>query len=180
MSDIIIRRAASSDAARLLEIYAPYVERTAISFEYDVPTVEEFRARIDKTMARYPWLVLEIDGRPEGYAYAGPFKARAAYDRSCETSIYLSGAAQGQGFGRRLYAQLEDALRSMGMLNMYACIAYPPVPDEYLTANSAGFHAHLGFVTVGHFHQCGFKFGRWYDMVWMEKMIGPHGAAVSD
>ena len=60
------------------------------------------------------------------------------------------------------------------MLNLYACIAYPETEDEYLTTNSADFHAHLGFTEVGHFHQCGYKFGRWYDMIWMEKIIGQH------
>lgn len=89
-------------------------------------------------------------------------------------SIYIDHNAQKSGLGRRLYEALEARLRDMGLLNLYACIAYPVVEDEYLTRNSAEFHAHLGFSKVGEFHRCGCKFGRWYDMIWMEKIIGEH------
>lgn len=173
----LVRDAAPEDARWLLEIYAHYVKNTAITFEYDPPSLEEFRARMEKTMRRYPYLVAERDGRVEGYAYAGAFVGRAAYDWSCETTIYLAPAAQKCGLGRALYEALEEALRAMGILNLYACVAYPPAGDEYLTANSAQFHAHLGYQKVGMFRRCGYKFGRWYDMIWMEKTLGEHRAA---
>ena len=173
-SGILIREASVEDAARLLEIYAYYVEKTAITFEYDVPSLEEFRGRIRHIKERYPYLVIERNGVIEGYAYAGVFKDRAAYDRSCEMTIYLDRGAVGGGLGRKLYEALEEALKAQGMLNLYACIGYPDVPDEYLDYNSAQFHEHLGYRTVGTFHQCGYKFGRWYSMIWMEKMIGEH------
>lgn len=173
-SGIRIREAAVDDAARLLEIYAYYVEKTAITFEYDVPSLEEFRGRIAHIKERYPYLVIERDGVIEGYAYAGVFKDRAAYDRSCEMTIYLDREAVGGGLGRKLYEALEEALKARGILNLYACIGYPDEADEYLDYNSAQFHEHLGYRTVGTFHQCGYKFGRWYSMIWMEKMIGEH------
>ena len=173
-SGIRIREASVEDAARLLEIYAYYVEKTAITFEYDVPSLEEFRGRIRHIKERYPYLVIERDGVIEGYAYAGVFKDRAAYDRSCEMTIYLDRGAVGGGLGRKLYEALEEALKAQGMLNLYAGIGYPEEPDEYLDYNSAQFHEHLGYRTVGTFHQCGYKFGRWYSMIWMEKMIGEH------
>lgn len=177
MSEVKIRDAAPGDAARLRQIYAYYVERTAITFEYETPTLAEFEARIRATLARYPYLVAEEDGTALGYAYAGPFVGRAAYDWSCELSIYLDPAARGRGLGRGLYEALEARLRAMGILNLYACIAFPGAGrDEYLDANSAEFHAHLGFARVGTFARCGCKFGRWYDMVWMEKIIGEHRA----
>ena len=169
-----IRNAVIDDAARLLEIYTYYVESTAITFEYDIPTIEDFRSRMKHTMEKYPYLVIEVDGVILGYAYAGSFVGRAAYDWSCEMTIYLDHTAQKQGLGRKLYVALEQALKDMGILNLYACIGYPAVPDEYLTTNSADFHAHLGFAEVGRFHKCGYKFGRWYDMIWMEKVIGEH------
>lgn len=171
----VIRNARIEDAGRLLEIYAFYVEHTAISFEYAVPTLSEFQDRMERTMRRYPYLVIEEDGAVRGYAYAGAFVGRAAYDRSCETTIYLEQGAHKHGLGRKLYEALEDALRKMGILNLYACIGYPEEEDEYLNRNSADFHVHLGYVKAGQFHKCGYKFGRWYDMIWMEKMIGEHG-----
>lgn len=170
----IIRDVKLEDAERLLEIYAYYVENTAISFEYDVPTLEEFQRRIRNTRKRYPYLVVERDGRIQGYACAGPFVGRAAYGWSCEMTIYLDHNMQKCGMGRRLYEALEERLRKMGMLNLYACIGYPEAEDEYLNRNSAEFHGHLGYTKVGEFHKCGYKFGRWYDMIWMEKIIGEH------
>ena len=171
---MLIRNATEADAARLLEIYSYYVEKTAISFEYDVPSLAEFTDRIANTLLKYPYLVAEEEGKAQGYAYAGPFKERAAYDRSCELSIYLAREAKGRGYGRKLYEALEAALRDRGILNMYACIGDPITEDEYLTRNSEQFHQHMGFVKAGTFHKCGYKFGRWYNMIWMEKFIGRH------
>ncbi len=169
-----VRNVEIGDAERLLEIYDYYVKNTAITFEYETPTLEEFKGRIRNTMKKYPYLVLEDDNGIQGYAYAGVFKARAAYDWACEMTIYLDHSMQKGGMGRLLYQALEDALHKMGILNLYACIGYPEKDDEYLTTNSADFHAHLGYEKVGEFHKCGYKFGRWYHMIWMEKMIGEH------
>jgi L-amino acid N-acyltransferase YncA len=178
MGTVNIRSANIRDAERLQEIYAYYVEHTAISFEYDVPTIGEFKSRMENTLRKYPYLVLEADGVIQGYAYAGAFVGRAAYDRSCEVTIYLDRSATKRGFGRMLYEALENALKSMGILNLYACIGDPVVEDEYLNRNSEQFHQHLGFTRVGEFHKCGYKFGRWYNMIWMEKIIGEHQDSV--
>ena len=171
---MLIRSALPDDAVRILEIYSYYVENTAITFEIDVPSPDEFKKRITKTLARYPYLVLEEDGRIEGYAYAGVFYDRAAYDHSCEVTIYLDRNSHGKGYGRLLYGELEKLLKARGIINLYACIADPVVEDEYLTSNSEQFHAHLGYVKNGEFHKCGYKFGRWYNMIYMEKIIGEH------
>jgi phosphinothricin acetyltransferase len=169
-----IRNVELTDAERLLEIYDYYVKNTAITFEYETPSLDEFKARIENITKRYPYLVIERNGRIEGYAYAGVFKNRAAYDWSCETTIYIDRDARKSGMGRVLYEALEERLRAMGILNMYACIGYPEKEDEYLTKNSAEFHEHLGYTKVGEFHKCGRKFNRWYNMIWMEKFIGEH------
>ncbi len=108
----------------------------------------------------------------QGYAYAGIFKARAAYARSCEVSIYVDHDARRREYGRKLYEALEDSLKVQGILNMYACIAHPAVEDEYLSNDSEQFHRHLGFRTVGEFHQCACKLGRWYDMNLTRKADG--------
>ena len=171
---INIRKAQLSDAERLVEIYDYYVRNTAITFEYVTPTVSEFKGRMENTMKKYPYLVIEKDGKVCGYAYAGPFKGRAAYDWSCELTIYLDKDVKGSGLGRALYTELEERLKKMGLLNLYACIGVPEVDDEHLTRNSADFHAHLGYTQVGEFKKCGYKFNRWYNMIWMEKIVGEH------
>lgn len=162
------------DAEALLAIYAPYVEQTAITFEYDVPTVDEFRRRIEEVSKRYPWLVAVDGTRIVGYAYASAFQKRAAYQWAVETSIYVDRNERGRGIGRRLHETLEEALKQQGILNMNACIAYTEQEDEYLTLDSVRFHERLGYSRVARFHKCGKKFGRWYDMIWMEKLIGEH------
>lgn len=172
---IIVRSAVLEDAERILEIYSYYVQNTAISFEYETPALDEWKARMARTMSRYPYLVIEEDGVIQGYSYAGAFVGRAAYNWSCEMTIYLDHHVQKHGMGRTLYEAMEQALKKMGILNLYACIGYPDEDDEYLTTNSADFHAHLGYTKVGTFHKCGYKFGRWYHMIWMEKIIGEHG-----
>ncbi len=173
---LTIRAAAPEDGAALLKIYRPYVERTAITFEYEVPAEEEFALRIEKTLRRYPYLVAEDHRKILGYAYAGIFHDRPAYDWAVETSIYVDWSRKRMGIGRKLHDMLEMALREQGILNMNACVACPMgEEDEFLTRNSVEFHRHLGYRLVGEFQKCGYKFGRWYNMAWMEKHIGDHG-----
>ena len=169
-----IRVATKEDAEALLAIYAPYVEKTAITFEYEVPSIEEFRCRIQETLKKYPYLVAEKNGKIVGYAYAGAFHARPAYDWAMETSIYVSELQKGEGIGKALYKALEEQLSRQHILNLNACIAYPETEDEHLNKDSVRFHTHLGYRMVGEFYQCGYKFERWYNMVWMEKHIGAH------
>jgi phosphinothricin acetyltransferase len=175
-NDIVIRTAAPDDAAELLNIYRPYVEETAISFEYETPSVVEFEQRIRDTLVRYPYLVAETADGIAGYAYAAPFKTRPAYDWSVETTIYLRKDCRGQGIGSLLYEALETALRRQHILNANACIAVTDTEDPYLTNASMHFHEHMGYRLVARFHQSGCKFHRWYDMIWMEKMLGEHTA----
>lgn len=171
---INIRVADVADAEELLKIYEPYVKKTAITFEYDVPSVREFEERISNTLKKYPYLVAESDGTIVGYAYAGSFHPRAAYQWGIETSIYVKSDMHRMGIGKALYIELEKVLQKMGILNMNACIASPNDEDEYLTNDSERFHQIMGFVKVAESHLCGYKFNRWYNIIWMEKMIGEH------
>ena len=173
-STVTIRFAAQKDAAEILKIYAPYVENTAISFEYEVPSEEEFRGRIESTLKRYPYIVAEQEGRIIGYAYVSIFHERKAYDWAVETSIYVDQDCKRSGCGKLLYQALEKILKRQHISNLYACIAYNDIDDEYLTKNSVQFHKHLGYHLIGTFKKCGYKFNRYYDMVWMEKEIAPH------
>ena len=171
-----IEKVTIDDAEELLAIYAPYVRDTAVSFEYVVPSVEEFVDRILQISAKYPYIKAVEDGKIIGYAYANTFKGRKAYDWSVETTVYVRKDAKRNGTGRRLYECLEQSLMKMGVLNMNACIASAKVEDEFLTNDSMYFHSRMGFTEVGRFHNSGYKFGRWYDMIWMEKLIGSHDA----
>ncbi len=174
IENLTIRTATEHDARALLAIYAPYVEQTAITFEYEVPSLDEFQSRIRHTLEKYPYLVAEKAGKIVGYAYVSPFKERAAYEWAVETSIYVDKAAKHSGIGGKLHTALEAVLKQMGILNMEACIGVPETDDEYLNHNSMDFHAHLGYRLVGTFEKCGYKYDRWYNMVWMEKLIGTH------
>ena len=168
----VIRGAAAEDAEALLAIYAPYVRGTAITFEYEVPGLEEFRRRILETAEKYPYLCLEAEGRVVGYAYASPFRSRKAYQWIAETSVYLAPEARKRGWGKLLCQALEEACRSMGLVSLYACITVPREPgDPYVTADSAEFHAHLGYRELARFPGSGSKFGRWYDTVITEKVL---------
>ena len=230
---IKLRLATPQDVEALLEIYAPYVKQTAISFEYDVPGAAEFGGRIEQMLQRYPYLLAYVsdeaaganDERDEnfkisasaagagseilranearnrasgaakqnsanlivaakqsganlkpnqilGYAYASVFKERAAYDWSAESSVYVSQNMRALGIGRLLYGALQRALKAQNIVDMNACIAYGD--DEYLNDASVRFHERMGFRFVGRFERCAYKFGRWYDMAWMQKPIGEH------
>lgn len=168
---MIIREANISDTADILAIYAPYVENTAISFEYDVPDIKEFEERIRSIKEKYPYLVAEEDGKIIGYCYAKAFHPRKAYERCVELSIYIARQNRGNGIGRALYTEAEKRLREMGILNMYACVASPIEEDEYLTRDSEKFHKKMGYEQCGLLHHCGYKFGRWYNMMYLEKFI---------
>lgn len=174
MQAYTIRPAAEDDAAELREIYRRYVENTAVSFEYEAPSTEEFRARIRAYSRRYPYLCVLREDEIIGFAFAHAFRERQAYDYAAETSIYLRPDQRRKGVGRLIYTALENELKKMGVTNLYACVAVPDGDDPHLTNDSPLFHEAMGFRTCGSFHHCGRKFGRWYTMIWMEKIIGDY------
>ena len=110
-----IRLENKNDAAALIAIYAPYVEKTAITFEYDVPSVEEFSGRIEKTLERYPYLLAEEEGVILGYAYASTYYGREAYNWAIELSVYVADENCGRGIGKQLYDKLEEILEQQGI-----------------------------------------------------------------
>jgi hypothetical protein len=174
IDDISIRFAKPEDAKELLKIYAYYVTDTAISFETEVPSEEEFKLRIEEVLKSYPFIVACKDDEILGYAYLHSFVGRKAYELSAETTIYLNPDKKKMGIGKKLYSVLEDIAKAQNITNLYSCIGYVDKEDEYLNNNSVQFHEHIGFRMVGKFENCGHKFGRWYHMVWMEKIIGEH------
>lgn len=160
----MIRLATHADLPAILSIYAPYVESTTYTFEYDVPTLESFTARFDAITAQFPWLVWEEAGRVLGYAYgSAPFE-RAAYRWCAEVSIYLAPEIQRRGIGRKLYRALEAFLKLQGYRIMFALITAE-------NQGSLAFHSRLGYEVCGQFPDCGLKFGRWLAVTWMKKEL---------
>lgn len=158
----MIRIADMADVPAMLEVYAPYVKNTCFTFEYEVPTVEEFTRRVRQTMEQFPWLVWEEGGTVLGYAYGGAKFSRAAYRWCAEISIYLAPQAQGRGVGKALYGILEKILFAQGYRIIYAVITSE-------NAGSVAFHEKLGYRLRAEFPGCGIKFGRELGTVWMEK-----------
>jgi len=160
----MIRIATEADVPAILAIYAPYVTDTTITFEYDVPTEEEFLSRFRNITRDFPWLVWEEDGKILGYAYAcRPFE-RAAYAWCAEPSIYLKPAARGRRIGKRLYAALEKLLEMQGYRVLLALITGENIA-------SVRFHEKLGYTVSGEIKDCGFKFNRWLGVFWMKKSM---------
>lgn len=164
---ISIRTATLEDAAHTLAIYTPYVTDTDITFDTEIPSLDEWIGRIRNTLARHPYLIAFVEGRAAGYAYASPFRHKAAYDWSVETTIYLSSEHRAQGIGRQLHDALEQILSAQGVTNLNACITYP-------NPASIAFHQRMGYAQNAYFTRCGYKLDRWLDVVWMEKHIAPH------
>ena len=169
----MIRIAKEADSPALAAIYGWYVENTAVSFEYKAPTAEEFAGRIREILQTHPYLVFEENGELLGYAYAHPLIKRAACDWAVEVSIYIRRDARGKGVGRKLYEALEKALLLQNICTLEACVASVDREDKYLTKDSVLFHTRMGYRQVGKMSDCGYKFGRWYHLLWMEKHIAP-------
>ena len=164
---LIIRPAATGDAAAILDVYRNFVLNTTYSFEEVVPTLEQYRARMDGILARYPFLVCEDGGRIAGFAYAHRHQSRSAYRYGAELSIYLRPHYTGLGIGRIMCEVLIDLLRLQGVQTVYSAISQPNEP-------SCALHESMGFTVVGHWKNTGFKKGRWIDIVWYQKPIGEY------
>lgn len=168
---LYIRDVTLDDADALAEIYSHYVENTAVSFEYKAPDADEFKVRIKKIIHSYPYIVCELDGNVAGYAYAGRYSDRAAYDLTAASSIYVEKDHRRMGIGSALYDALFKRLKAQGIVNVLAGAAYVDRTDEHLTDASFKFHSSMGFEKAGHFKNVGTKFGKWYDLIWMQKNI---------
>lgn len=161
-----IRFAREEDSSQLLDIYGQYIE-TTVTFEYELPTAEEFAGRIRDISREYPYLVCEEGNRAVGYAYAHKPFERAAYQWDAELSIYLDRDHRSSGLGSRLYGILMEILKLQGVRTVYGCVTIPNPGSERL-------HERMGFERIGAFHNTGYKNGKWLDVVWYEKQIAPY------
>lgn len=162
-----IRFATPEDAPAILDIYAYYIENTTVTFEYEVPTTEQFRARMERIYEIFPYLVYEEAGRVVAYAYASPQRERAAYGWNVELSVYVHERWRRKGIASRLYEVLLPILQKQGYRTAYACITHPHPQSE-------AFHHHFDFTDVAIFPHTGFKQGKWLDVIWMEKSLGDY------
>ena len=150
------------DAADILAVYAPYIEKTAITFETAVPSLDAFKRRVEGIAAEFPYLLLEIDGELAGYAYAHKQAERAAFGWNAELSIYLKESFTGRGLGRELYCLLEELLEMQGYINFYGVITSSNV-------GSIALHEKRGYRIVGVHERTGYKFGQWHGVTWMHR-----------
>ena len=160
----VIRLATKADAEQVQAIYGPVVRDTAVSFEVEPPTVEEMGRRIATTLEHFPWLVCELDGQVQGYAYAGRHRAREAYQWSVEVTVYVHADHRRLGVGRAVYSSLFEILALQGFHNAYAGITLPNPP-------SVGLHESLGFQPFAVYREVGYKLGAWHDVGWWEMAL---------
>jgi len=164
---MLVRAATADDAAACVGVYRPYVRDTVITFETEVPTVEDMAARIGAARVMHEWLVLEVDGDIAGYAYAHPFNPRAAYLWSVETSVYMARDRLRAGGGRMLYAELLNRLAGRGFRRAFAGITQPNEASNAL-------HEAFGFRLAGLYRRVGWKLGAWHDVAWWQRdLVGP-------
>lgn len=161
-----IRLASLQDIPQILDIYAPYILHTAVSFEETVPAISAFTRRFTEISKQFPFLVWEENGEILGYAYASAPFTRAAYRWCAEPSVYLAPRAQGRGIGTALYEKLEEYLRRQGY-----CVSYAIVTAE--NEPSLRFHRKCGYEILARFDNCGYKLGAWHGIVWLEKRLQP-------
>lgn len=168
MRDVNVRLATEMDAAAILAVYAPYILETVITFEYDVPPVEEFAGRIRTIIKEYPYLVCELDGKVAAYAYGHRHMERAAYQWNAELSVYVDRDQVHRGMGKALYAAVMEILKLQNIQTVYGIVTSP-------NENSERLHDSMGFTHRALFPQMGYKFGKWLDVAWFEKNLGDHG-----
>ena len=162
---IKFRKVDLSDMEKLLAIYGYYVENTDATFEYDVPTLDEFTHRMKDICREYPYIVCEYKGKVVGYAYAHQFKPGNAYRWSAELTVYLHKDYLGLGIGTRLYELLIDILKLQNVKIIYGCVTSS-------NERSIKLHQKMGFNLIGVYHNSGYKMGKWIDVTWFEQSIG--------
>ncbi len=160
-----IRLVQETDAAEILAIYEFYIKETAITFECETPSLDEFRNRIKEISSEYPYIVCLSDKKIIGYAYAHRQMERAAYQWNAELSVYIDKNCLHCGVGKALYNTLIEILQMQNVRNVYGGITSP-------NENSEKLHEHLGFKKLGVYHNTGYKCGAWHDVAWFEKTIG--------
>jgi len=161
-----IRIARLTDATQILNIYAPYIRSTPVTFETEIPALPSFKKRIKESL-KYGYLVFEVNKKIVGYAYACRHRERKAYQWSCEVTIYVDKNFHRQGIAKRLYTKLLESLKKKNLVNVYAGITLP-------NKKSVRFHESMGFKRLGVYHNIGYKLEKWHDVGWWELSLNKH------
>jgi phosphinothricin acetyltransferase len=159
-----VRLAVTQDAGEILEIYAPSILTASISFETELPSIEEMQKRIETILQKYPWIVCEVDGKMAGYVYASKYRDREAYQWSCECTAYIHEQFKGKGIGKALYQLLFQLLKLQGFRTVYAVITLP-------NDASVGIHEKCGFEKFAEYENVGYKFNNWHTVGWWKLQI---------
>jgi L-amino acid N-acyltransferase YncA len=167
MKNYTIRLITTKDTEAALNVYAPYVLHTAATFEYEVPTVEEFKKKIEKITSQYPWLVCECDGEIVGYAYGSMHRDRTAYRWSPEATVYMNEDFHRKGIARILYTVLFEIMKMQGYYSVYAGVLAT-------NTKSVEFHRAMGFEDIGLFKNIGYKLGEWHTNLWLQYFLQEH------
>ena len=168
-----IRLAKRSDVPGILEIYAPFILETSVTFEEIVPDEASFWERIQGIMTELPYLVCEIDGRIAGYAYASGYRSRASYRWSKEVSVYVHPDFRRRKVADALYTSLNHIVRYQGIADLLAIITMPNEP-------SVTFHEHFGYRKCGEFSNVGYKLNQWQNVGWFELFLQDENIAPKD
>lgn len=174
MSDITIRQATVDDVERLLEIYSPYVQDTALTFISTPPTKDEYLTKLRQIVPQFPFLCAIRDNKIVGFAYASSFRNHKAYSHIAEVKTYVCRESKRTGIGRSLHKVMERLLAKQEIYNIYVCIPHTEVRCQYLSHDTEDFHERLGYKRIAKLNSCGFKFNQWFDIVLMEKIISLH------
>jgi phosphinothricin acetyltransferase len=164
MATPLIRRVVADDAAGIAAIYNHHVENTIVTFEETPVGEDEMRRRIVDIDGSHAWFVADVDGRAAGYAYASAWRARSAYRRSVETTVYVDNGFVRRGLGTALYDALLRELAQRGFHCAMGGIALP-------NAGSVALHERMGFAKVAHFREAGWKLERWIDVGYWQRML---------
>jgi len=164
---IAVRLAEKKDAQEILDIYAPSILTAAISFETELPSLEEMQRRIEACLLKFPWIVCVIDEKITGYVYASKHREREAYQWSCECSVYVHNNFKGKGIGRALYQLLFQILKQQGFRNVYAGITLP-------NDASVQLHEKCGFRNFAYYENIGYKFGNWHTVGWWKLRLNDY------
>lgn len=160
----MIRMIEDADIPVILDWYNFYIEHSSATFETEPLSLETFTKRVHMITEKYPWIILEKEGKPVGYAYLGSFMERAAYDWTCDLALYLDPEQRGKGYGTELMNAIIETAEKCGYVNLVSIVTMGNRASEHL-------HEKAGFRVMGQFEHSGYKFDQWWGITWYGRCL---------